>query len=147
MNSKTINHIVWWIPFYKLRNSVRAYLRLKYCVFTPCIDSWFIKSFRKSIKGDADFLSKYINLIKNLDYDSMKVINNIISKLCNYNDIEDETYFDLCETKEINETIMKHLKKIKKIDKYNYSYDKYILPSNSFEPEAFYGKCGMDASI
>ncbi|WP_302368210.1 FkbM family methyltransferase [Brachyspira aalborgi] len=39
---------------------------------------------------------------------------------------------------------MKHLKKIKKIDKYNYSYDKYILPSNSFEPEAFYGKCGMD---
>ena len=147
MNSKTINHIVWWIPFYKLRNSVRAYLRLKYCVFTPCIDSWFIKSFRKSIKEDADFLSKYINLIKNLDYDSMKVINNIISKLCNYNDIEDETYFDLCETKEINETITKHLKKIKKIDKNNYSYDKYILPSNSFEPEAFYGKCGMDASI
>ena len=144
MTSKTINHIVWWIPFYKLRNSVRAYLRLKYCAFTPCIDSWFIKSFRKSIKEDADFLSKYINLIKNLDYDSMKVINNIISKLCNYNDIEDETYFDLCETKEINETIMKHLKKIKKIDKYNYSYDKYILPSNSFEPEAFYGKCGMD---
>ena len=144
MNSKTINHIVWWIPFYKLRNSVRAYLRLKYCAFTPCIDSWFIKSFRKSIKEDANFLSKYINLIKNLDYDSMKVINNIISKLCNYNDIEDETYFDLCETKEINETIMKHLKKIKKIDKYNYSYDKYILPSNSFEPEAFYGKCGMD---
>lgn len=144
MNSKTINHIVWWIPFYKLRNSVRAYLRLKYCVFTPCIDSWFIKSFRKSIKEDADFLSKYINLIKNLDYDSMKVINNIISKLCNYNDIEDETYFDLCETKEINETIMKHLKKSKKIDKYNYSYGKYILPSNSFEPEAFYGKCGMD---
>ena len=44
----------------------------------------------------------------------MKVINNIISKLCNYNDIEDETYFDLCETKEINETIMKHLKKLKK---------------------------------
>ena len=119
-------------------------MRLKYCVFTPCIDSWFIKSFRKSIKEDADFLSKYINLIKNLDYDSMKVINNIISKLCNYNYIEDETYFDLCETKEINETIMKHLKKIKKIDKYNYSYDKYILPSNSFEPEAFYGKCGMD---
>ena len=144
MNSKTINHIVWWIPFYKLRNSVRSYLRLKYCVFTPCIDSWFIKSFRKSTKEDADFLSKYINLIKNLDYYSMKVINNIISKLCNYNDIEDETYFDLCETKEINETIMKHLKKIKKIDKYNYSYDKYILPSNSFEPEAFYGKCGMD---
>ena len=144
MTSKTINHIVWWIPFTKLRNSVRAYLRLKYCAFTPCIDSWFIKSFRKSIKEDADFLSKYINLIKNLDYDSMKVINNIISKLCNYNDIEDETYFDLCETKEINETIMKHLKKIKKIDKYNYSYDKYILPSNSFEPEAFYGKCGMD---
>ena len=138
MNSKTINHIVWWIPFYKLRNKVRAYLRLKYCAFTPCIDSWFIKSFRKSIKEDDDFLSKYINLIKNLDYDSMKVINNIISKLCNYNDIEDEAYF------EINETIIKHLKKIKKIDKYNYSYDKYILPSDSFEPESFYGKCGMD---
>ena len=144
MNSKTINHIVWWIPFYKLRNSVRAYLRLKYCAFTPCIDSWFIKSFRKSIKEDADFLSKYINLIKNLDYDSMKVINNIISKLCNYNDIEDETYFDLCKTKEINETRMKHLKKIKKIDKYNYSYDKYILPKNHFEIEVFYDKSGMD---
>ena len=144
MTSKTINSIVWWIPFYKLRNNVRAYLRLKYCAFTPCIDSWFIKSFRKCLKEDTDFLSKYINLIKNFDYESLKIINNIVSKICNYNDIEDEAYFDLCETKEINETIMKHLKKIKKIDKNNYSYDKYILPINSFEPESFYGKYGMD---
>ena len=144
MTSKTINSIVWWIPFYKLRNNVRAYLRLKYCAFTPCIDSWFIKSFRKCLKEDTDFLSKYINLIKNFDYESLKIINSIVSKICNYNDIEDEAYFDLCETKEINETIMKHLKKIKKIDKNNYSYDKYILPINSFEPESFYGKCGID---
>ena len=39
---------------------------------------------------------------------------------------------------------MEYPKKIKKIDKNNYSYDKYILPICSFEPEVFYGKCGMD---
>ena len=144
MNSKTINHIVWWIPFYKLRNKVRAYLRLKHCAFTPCIDSWFIKSFRKSIKEDADFLSKYINLIKNFDYESVKILNNIVAKICNYNDIEEEFYFNFYETKELTKFILEYPKKIKKIDKNNYSYDKYILPICSFEPEVFYGKCGMD---
>ena len=50
MTSKTTNSIVWWIPFCKLRNNVRAYLPLKYCVFIPCIDMLFIKSFIKYIK-------------------------------------------------------------------------------------------------
>lgn len=145
MTSKTINHIVWWIPFSGLRNYVRNYLRFKYAVSTPCIDTNFIKDFRKSIKKDADFVSKYIDLIKNLDYDSVKVINNIITKVCNYNDIEDETYFDMCYTKELNRGMMEHYKKTKKIDKNNYSYEnKYILPFCAFEIEAFYGKCGMD---
>ncbi|CCY76976.1 hypothetical protein [Brachyspira aalborgi] len=87
MTSKTINHIVWWIPFTKLRNDFRNYLRFKYLPYIPCLDIGLVKSFRKCIKEDKNFLSKYINLIKNFDYDSVKILNDIVAKVCNYNNI------------------------------------------------------------
>lgn len=144
MTSKTINHIVWWIPFTKLRNDFRNYLRFKYLPYIPCLDIGLVKSFRKCIKEDKNFLSKYINLIKNFDYDSFKILNNIVAKVCNYNNIEEEFYFNFYETKELNKFIMEYPKKIKKVDKNNYSYDKYILPKNHFEIEVFYDKSGMN---
>ena len=113
MTSKTINHIVWWIPFTKLRNDFRNYLRFKYLPYIPCLDIGLVKSFRKCIKEDKNFLSKYINLIKNFDYDSVKILNDIVAKVCNYNNIEEEFYFNFYETKELNKFIMEYPKKIK----------------------------------
>lgn len=93
-----------------------------------------VKNSRKRIKEDSNFLYKYINLIKNFDYESVKILNNIVSKISNYNDIEEEFYFNFYETKELTKFILEYSKKIKKLNKNSYSYDKYILPTNHFEP-------------
>ena len=143
MISKTIDNIVWWIPFRKLRDNVRDYLRFN-TVSTPCIDTHFIKNFRKSIKKDTDFVSKYIDLIKNLDYDSRKIINEIIAKVCNYNDIEDGVYFSYNELRELNNFFEEFNNKIIKVNEELFIYDKYILPFCAFEIEVFYGKYGMN---
>lgn len=144
MTSKTIDNIVWWIPFSGLRNYVRNYLRFKYAVSTPCNDIEFIIDFRKSFKEDTDFLSKYMNLIKNLDYDSRKIINKIIAKVCNYKKIEDEVYFLNNEFRELNNFFEEFNNKIIKVNEELFIYDKYVLPFNQFEPEVFYDNCGMN---
>lgn len=165
MTSKTIDNIVWFIPFRKLRDNIRDYLRLSFSAnsnimehlipkYIPCWDNeWiipryhndtYITHFRKSIKEDNDFLSKYIDLIKNLDYDSRKIINNIIAKVCNYNDIEDKYYFSSNELWELNKFLEEYHSKIIKVNEELFIYDKYVLPFNQFEPEVFYDKCGID---
>ena len=52
-------------------------------------------------------------MIKNFDYDSVKILNDIVTKVCNYN-IEEEFYFNFYEIKELNKFIMEYPKKIKK---------------------------------
>ncbi len=164
IDSKTIDNIVWFIPFRKLRDSIRDYLRSSFSVnsnimeclspkYIPYWDNeWIIPNynetgithFRKSIKEDADFLSKYTNLIKNLDDDSRKIINNIIARICNYNNIEDKCYFSFEELRELNKLSEEYYNKIIKINEELFIYDKYILPFNQFEEEVFYDKCGMN---
>lgn len=50
-------------------------------------DSFLVIKFRKHIKNDTNFYQKYLNLIKNLDKESVEIINNIVDKICNYNNI------------------------------------------------------------
>lgn len=158
MTSKTIDNIVWFIPFRKLRDSVRDYLFSQYDFLQnkdkikelhqlnklKAWDSYFITYFRKDIKNDSNFYQKYLNLIKNLDDESIEIINGILSKVTNYNNIEDEIYFSRKESKELNDLYDEFKNKIIKINEEPFIYDKYILPVNDFELEAFYGKYGMD---
>lgn len=51
-----------------------------------------------------------IKRLKNFDYDSVKILNDIVTKVCNYN-IEEEFYFNFYETKELNKFIMEYPKK------------------------------------
>lgn len=165
MTSKTIDNIVWWIPFRKLRDKVRDYLNFRsdningmkdflnfqvqirdylYLSHIPCYDIEFIIDFRKSFKEDTDFLSKYMNLIKNLDYDSRKIINKIIARITRYNNIEDGFYFSYNELRELNNFFEEFNNKIIKVNEELFIYDKYVLPFNQFEPEVFYDNCGIN---
>ena len=160
MTSKTIDNIVWFIPFKKLRDSVRDYLLFQYNIrndiydflqqnkYLPCRDLiGRIPMFRKSIKEDCNFLSKYINFIKGFDDDDTKTVYDIISKICNYNNIEDKVLYSLDELKQLNkftDETVEFWSKITTINKHAYLYNKYILPINYFEPEIFYDKYGMD---
>ena len=183
MTSKTIDNIVWFIPFKKLRDSVRDYLLFQYNIRndiydflqsnnnlkdivkeqhlslsslkeeikellslnkTRAWDSDFLFILRKQIKEDSNFLSRYSNLIKNLDNESVEIVNGILSKITNYNNINDSVYFSRKESKKINDLYEEFKNKIIKINEELFIYDKYILPVNDFEMEAFYGKYGMD---
>ena len=185
MTSKTIDNIVWFIPFKKLRDSVRDYLLFQYNIRNDIYD--FLQSnnnlkdivkeqhlslaslkedikellslnkirawdsyyfgltlFRKSIKNDSNFLLKYSNLIKDLDNESIETINGILSKITNYNNINDPVYFSNKESENLNRLLEEFNNKIIKVNEGLFIYDKYILPENNFEMEAFYGKYGMD---
>ena len=146
MTSKTIDNIVWFIPFRKLRDSVRDFMNFVYSrLLNKPLKAWDgAIYFRKAIKNDSNFYQKYLNLIKNLDNESIEIINGILSKVTNYNNIEDEIYFSRKESKELNELYEEFKNKIIKINEELFIYDKYILPVNDFELEAFYGKYGMD---
>ena len=146
MTSKTIDNIVWFIPFRKLRDNIRDFMDFIYSLNKPlkAWDSYFITYFRKDIKNDSNFCKKYLNLIKNLDDESIEIVSGILSKITNYNNIEDEIYFSRKESKELNDLFEEFKNKIIKINEELFIYDKYILPVNDFELEAFYGKYGMD---
>ena len=91
MTSKTIDNIVWFIPFRKLRDNIRDFMNFIYKKLLPmqAWDSFFIADFREAIKNDTNFYQKYLNLIKNFDNESVEIINNIVGKICNYNNIEE----------------------------------------------------------
>ncbi|TXJ19828.1 FkbM family methyltransferase [Brachyspira aalborgi] len=144
MTSKTIDNIVWFIPFRKLRDNIRDYMNFIYNLNKP-LKAWDgATHFRKEIKNDANFYQKYLNLIKNLDKESVEIVIGILSKITNYNNIEDDIYFSHKESKRLNDLYEEFNNKIIKINEELFIYDKYILPKNQFEFEAFYGKYGMD---
>lgn len=145
MTSKTIDNIVWFIPFRKLRDNIRDYLFFQYNNKQILAwDSYFFIAFREDIKNDANFYQKYLNLIKNLDKESVEIVIGILSKITNYNNIEDDIYFSHKESKRLNDLYEEFNNKIIKINEELFIYDKYILPKNQFEIEAFYDKSGMD---
>ena len=146
MTSKTIDNIVWFIPFRKLRDNIRDFMHFIYNLNNPlqAWDSFLVIKFRKHMKNDTNFYQKYLNLIKNFDNESVEIINNIVGKICNYNNIDKPVYFSQSQSKKIKELSEEYDNKIIKINEELFIYDKYILPKNQFEIEAFYGKYGMD---
>ena len=146
MTSKTIDNIVWFIPSRKLRDNIRDFMNFVYNgLLNKNLKAWDgAVHFRKAIKNDKDFYQKYLNLIKNLDNESIEVVSGILSKITNYNNIEDAIYFSRKESKRINDLYEEFKNKIIKINEELFIYDKYILPENHFELEAFSGKYGMD---
>ena len=146
MTSKTIDNIVWFIPFRKLRDNIRDFMHFIYNLNNPlqAWDSSLVVKFRKHMKNDTNFYQKYLNLIKNFDNESVEIINNIVGKICNYNNIDEPVYFSQSQSQKIKELSEEYNNKIIKINEELFIYDKYILPKNQFEIEAFYGKYGMD---
>ena len=150
MTSKTIDNIVWFIPSRKLRDNIRDYMNFIYNKINEinkpirAWDRYLFILFREDIKNDANFYQKYLNLIKNLDKESVEIVIGILSKITNYNNIEDDIYFSHKESKRLNDLYEEFNNKIIKINEELFIYDKYILPKNQFEFEAFYGKYGMD---
>ncbi len=153
MTSKTIDNIVWFIPFRKLRDNIRDYMNFTYNkinetneINKPILawDRYFFIHFRKKIKNDTNFYQKYLNLIKNFDNESVEIINNIVGKICNYNNIDEPVYFSQSQSQKIKELSEEYNNKIIKINEELFIYDKYILPFNQFEIEVFYDKNGMN---
>ena len=150
MTSKTIDNIVWFIPSRKLRDNIRDYMNFIYNKINEinkpirAWDRYLFILFREDIKNDANFYQKYLNLIKNLDKESVEIINNIVGKISNYNNIDEPVYFSQSQSQKIKELSEEYNNKIIKINEELFIYDKYILPKNQFEFEAFYGKYGMD---
>ena len=107
-------------------------------------DSFLVIKFRKHMKNDTNFYQKYLNLIKNFDNESVEIINNIVGKIFNYNDIDEPVYFSQSQSQKIKELSEEYNNKIIKINEELFIYDKYILPKNHFEIEVFYDKSGMD---
>ena len=148
MISKTIDNIVWFIPSRKLRDNIRDYMNFTYNKINEInkpIRAWDgAIHFRKEIKNDANFYQKYLNLIKNLDKESVEIVIGILSKITNYNNIDEPVYFSQSQSQKIKKLSEEYNNKIIKINEELFIYDKYILPENNFELEAFYGKYGKD---
>lgn len=146
MTSKTIDNIVWFIPSRKLRDNIRDFMHFIYNLNNPlqAWDSFLVIKFRKHMKNDTNFYQKYLNLIKNFDNESVEIINNIVGKICNYNDIDEPVYFSQSQSQKIKELSEEYNNKIIKVNEELFIYDKYILPKNHFEIEVFYDKSGMD---
>lgn len=146
MTSKTIDNIVWFIPFRKLRDNIRDFMHFIYNLNNPlqAWDSSLVVKFRKHMKNDTNFYQKYLNLIKNFDNESVEIINNIVGKICNYNNIDEPVYFSQSQSQKIKKLSEEYNNKIIKINEELFIYDKYILPYNHFEIEVFYDKSGMD---
>ena len=146
MTSKTIDNIVWFIPSRKLRDNIRDFMHFIYNLNNPlqAWDSFLVIKYRKHMKNDTNFYQKYLNLIKNFDNESVEIINNIVGKICNYNDIDEPVYFSQSQSQKIKELSEEYNNKIIKINEELFIYDKYILPKNHFEIEVFYDKSGMD---
>lgn len=159
MDINTINRMVWWIPFKQLRNDVRDIimtimgLNIKFIDFMNgkyLFKNWelsIISPFRENIKNDKNFLNKYKSLISNLDKESLDTVSNIISKLSNFNHINEDIYFFDDEIKTIKEVERYMLEHTIKINDNCYIFDnKYILNMNRFETLAFHPKYQLGIS-
>lgn len=164
---KIINDIVWWIPFKNKRNYLRNELKNeinniinnkdeiideknkiindKYINNFKANDNTLIKKIRYDFVKDNNFIYRYNKLIKNLDNISVNIISGIISKISNFNNIDDDVYFGLDEIEYLNRENSKHCNKIIKVNNQCYIYDnKYILDRNFFEISNFYEQIGLN---
>ncbi len=164
---KIINDIVWWIPFKNKRNYLRNELKNeinniinnkdeiideknkiindKYINNFKANDNTLIKKIRYDFVKDNNFIYRYNKLIKNLDNISVNIISGIISKISNFNNIDDDVYFGLDEIEYLNRENSKHCNKIIKVNNQCYIYDnKYILDRNFFEISYFYEQIGLN---
>ncbi|WP_157154595.1 FkbM family methyltransferase [Brachyspira murdochii] len=140
MDINTINRIVWWIPFKKLRNDVRKYL-MKSSKMHDINDRYFIGYIQNDIENNRnELLYKYRKLINGLDNESTEIVSNIVSALSRNN-----MYFTDNEVSIKEDLRKKHNNKIIKINNELYIYDnKYILNRDFFEFPNFYDKIGLD---
>ena len=156
MDVKTIDKILCWIPFKSLRKELKKFLLSYLDLYNKLKDikEWnnikymevcdfeLLLSFRKEFEKDNDFYKKYIELTHNLDEISINIVNDIFSKVSNYDKIDDPVYFSYEELKNLNKFASNYWSKlIKKNDVY--IWGKYILPINSFSEEIFYAKAGL----
>lgn len=147
MDLKTIDRIVYYIPFRQLRNDVRELLKtitkLPFEVIPG--DKSIIKHFRESIKNDNNFITKYAKLVKGLDDESAKIIFNMIfNKVYFYKNIDDPVFFTEEELIEEDKQFVEFIPQIKKINDECFVYNQYLLPINGFAPTTFYYKYSMD---
>ncbi|MEI0581568.1 FkbM family methyltransferase [Brachyspira pilosicoli] len=164
MDIKTIDKILWWIPFKSLRENLREYMYFQFYIYKyiknnivnkdyirelmflqhqEIVDKKSVIKFREDIKNDPNFKSRYLKLMKNLDNNSVKILSNILSKICRYNDINDPIYFEYYELEQINKISCKNWKTVMKLDNNHYGYGKYILSTNIFPEDIFYDEYGI----
>lgn len=162
MDKKIIDDIVWWIPFKKLRDNIRDYLKklldieihlneienkIKDITILGISDPSFLNKFRVDIAKTSqhEFWRQYLELIRNLDQNSIETVDKIIfDRVLEYKNINDLIYITGDEAKEII-YIKEYMKKrVKKIDDKYYIYQNYILPTDFFEPCIFYEKYRID---
>lgn len=162
-----INDIVWWIPFKNKRNYLRNKLKNEInniinnkdeiideknkIINDKCInnfkahDNTLIKKIRYDFIKDNYFICRYNKLIKGLDDVSVNIISTIMSKISNFNNIDDDVFLGLDEIEYLNRENSKHCNKIIKVNNQCYIYDnKYILDRNFFEISNFYEQIGLN---
>ncbi|WIH84151.1 FkbM family methyltransferase [Brachyspira pilosicoli] len=153
---KIINEIVWWIPFKKLRNNIRSLLfciidnktqpqlPISYTENAIKYDHNIVIDYRNAMINDQNFLSKYKRFVSNLDQDSLTLVSNIFSYICNFNNIYDYAIMEekkYEELKYMNDTFKNN---IFKVDDNTFAYERYILPKNIFLFHIFFEKYGID---
>lgn len=153
MDNKVVDNIVWWIPIKKLRNSIREYLTYlikindKNSNELVAKDSWYITGFgkiRKDFINDKNFMYKYNKLIANLDINSINIITKVISKISNFNNINDDIYLSKNELEIFNNIKEEMENNIIKVSGYYMYNNKYILNRNEFSISNFYDNLGLD---
>ena len=165
MDIKTIDKILWWIPFKSLRNNLKEYMYFQFHIYEQLknysndkenirelmllkhqenCDFFWVKKFREEAKKDDNFKNKYIEFIKDLDQDSIKTVAEILSKVLNYKNIDDPICFEYYQLKEINDIAYKHWSKVINIDDGHYAYEKYIVPIKHFQEDIYFDKLGIN---
>ena len=103
------------------------------------------KQFKKYISDEQYFKRKYLNLVRNCDSVSIETVNIIIKRLQQILN-KQANIFDVftVEEQEVLQRIDHEFGSIIKITEDSYCYKNYMLPQNSFNPEIFYYKLGLN---
>ncbi len=84
------------------------------------------------------------NLIKNLDNESIKIINTILYRLKNINEECDFVFANDDEVNKLKDIEQNFLRRIVTIDNETYFYNGFFLPINHFEASVFFYKHNID---
>ncbi|MBP3847019.1 FkbM family methyltransferase [bacterium] len=117
--------------------------RLLYNKF--CSEFNYIKNFYNDC-NNLDLYEKYFNLINNLDSNSVDTVNRIIARIKQICTSEQQ-YYDFFDDKEIDKienNCKNFYRKIFNLKENCWSYNKYFLPINHFEPCVFIDKHFID---